>query len=159
MAHPIVLPAFFPVSEYLAEFVQPGAIVLRTYKPDGWEAYTYDLIAQGPVRMAVSEGTIVMQKPSVFSAPETIVIDLNEPGSEASLLRLSTNDIGIIGADDLSYECVGGAPQSDRHCFALSVCPVELRVEAAGGTRKLHVTFDSPLGLLPLGYTRLSAVH
>ena len=160
MAHPIVLPASFPVSEYLAEFQNPGTIVLRTYRPEGWETHTYDLIQQGPVRMAVNAGIVLMQPPGVFHAPETVTLDLDDPGAEVSLLRhLSTGDLEIIGADDLSYECVGGNPHTELHRFILSSCPVELRIDIAGGARMLHITFDNPLGNPISGYTRLSAVQ
>ncbi len=160
MAHPILLPASFPVSEFITEFKHPGVIALRTHRPDGWEIHEYDLAQQGPLRMAVVAGSVVLQPTGKFNMPETIVLDLDNPGSEVSLLRhLSAGDLEIIGADDLSYECVGGGqPNPELHRFLLSICPVEMHLETAAGARLLHVTFDNPPGSMATGYTRLSAV-
>ncbi len=159
MAHPILLPASFPVAEYIAEFKPSGTVALRTYRSEGWEIHEYNL-SQGPLRMAVNAGSLMLQPPGVFHTPETIIIDLNDPAAEVSMLRhLAGGDLNIIGADDLSYECVGGSqPNAELHRFELSLCPIELYLETNGGARKLHVTFDNPPGSTAPGYTRLAAI-
>lgn len=159
MAHSIFLPASFPIAQYIAEFQHPGFLAFHKDVAGNIEMFRYDIIQQGPVRLSVHAGSVELQPPGAFNAPETITINLDEPGAEVALLRhVSHPGTGIIGADDLDYECVGGQSHPDVYRFLLSICPVQVHIDISTGVRLLHVTFDNPPGNVATGYSHMKAV-